>query len=113
MSNLRIKNKKLKREIEELKAIQIGATNRPVIYRCEAFPATLRAEISFDRYEYSRMIDDDIFDTGDYVRGRLIDAMRDELLKHISINGRLDYVSDRVILRGELKVVKQKGETNG
>lgn len=105
MSNLRIKNKKLKREIEALKALQIGVTNRSVLHRREAFPATLRAEISFDRYEYSRMIDDDIFDAKDTIRRELVYMMTDELIKHMSINGRLDEVSDRVVIRGELKVV--------
>lgn len=110
--NLRQKYKKLKKENEKLK--RLSSLRRPVLYDSHSNAvSTVCAEISFDRYEYSRMIDDDIFDTGDYVRGRLIDEMRDELLKYTSIDGRLDYVSDRVILRGELKVVKQKGETNG
>lgn len=110
--NLRQKYKKLKKENEKLK--RLSSLRRPVLYDSHSNSvSTVCAEISFDRYEYSRMIDDDIFDAKDMIRRELAYMMTDKLLKHISINGRLDYVSDRVILCGELKVVKQKGETNG
>lgn len=105
MSNLRIKNKKLKREIEKLKAQQVGVINRTIFPNREAFPATLRAEISFDRYEYSRMIDDNFFDAKDMIRRELVYMMTDDLLKHVSINGCRDEISDRVIFRGALSVI--------
>lgn len=102
--NLRQKYKKLKKENEELK--KLSATSHPDICDVRSkMISRICAETSFDGYEYSRMIDDDLFDAKDMIRRELMYMMTDELLKHVNINGYRDEVSDRVIFRGELKVV--------
>lgn len=108
MSNLRIKNKKLKREIERLRALSIGVNDRPVIDCYETRPTTLGTEIIFDGYEFDRMTTDDVFDFEKYIRRRLIDEMGDELVKHLVVETYRDAWLDRVICRGELNVIDKK-----
>lgn len=105
MSNLRIKNKKLKREIEKLKAQSIDLTNRNLFYSSRAFPTTLRAAISFSGQDFYRMTTDGYFDAGDYVQRSLIDEMRDELIKHMTVRSHHDFDSNRIVIRGELNVM--------
>lgn len=108
--NLRQKYKRLKKENEELK--KLSATSRPVICNVRSsMISKICAETSFDRYEYSRMIDNDLFDAKDMIRRELMYTMTDGLLEHMSINGHVDNLSDRVIFRGELKVVDKGGSS--
>lgn len=102
--NLRQKYKRLKKENEELK--KLSSMSRLIIHDTRSnIVTTIGAETSFDGYEYSRMIDDNFFDAKDMIRRELMYMMTDELVKHMSINGYRDEVSDRVVFRGKIKVV--------
>lgn len=99
MSNLRIKNKKLKRENERLKS----STAKPIVVGTVIIPTTYGASICIDDESVNRMILDGCFE--DYIRRRLIDEMEDKLVKHIVIEYYHDYSNHMVIVSGKLKVV--------
>lgn len=106
MSNLRIKNKKLKRENERLKSLQDKPVVKPVVIERVNTPTTFGASICIDEESVDRMILDGCFE--DYIRRRLIDEMEDELVKHIVIEHYRDYCNRMVIISGKLKVVDEK-----